>query len=91
MSGIPGGVVVEEPPMLATPHRAGTLALESTGNEAKRAWGAMKATLVRKGTPAEIPLDRFQIRYGAGEGTNFRDMPLPAMFGGPADAVTILE
>ena len=89
--GIPGGVVVEVPPMLATPHRAGTLALEATGNEAKRAWGAMKATLVRKGTPAEIPLDRFQIRYGSGEGTNFRDMPLPAMFGGPADAVTILE
>ncbi|MEN9665009.1 MAG: hypothetical protein RLZZ326_1372, partial [Planctomycetota bacterium] len=27
----------------------------------------------------------------SGEGTNFRDMPLPAMFGGPADAVTILE
>jgi len=89
--GIPGGVVVEVPPMLATPHRAGTLALEVTGNEAKRAWGALKATLVRKGTPAEIPLDRWQIRYGLGEGTNFRDMPLPAMFGGPADAVTILE
>ena len=89
--GIPGGVVVEVPPMLATPHRAGTLALEVTGNEAKRAWGATKASLMRKGAPAEIPLDRFQIRYGSGEGTNFRDMPLPAMFGGPADAVTILE
>ena len=86
-----GGVVVEVPPMLATPHRAGTLALEVTGNEAKRAWGATKATLMRKGAPAEIPLDRWQIRYGSGEGTNFRDMPLPAMFGGPADAVTILE
>ncbi len=89
--GIPGGVVVEVPPMLATPHRAGTLALEVTGNEAKRGWGKTKATLARRGTPAEIPLDRFQIRYGAGDGVNFRDMPLPAMFGGPADAVTILE
>lgn len=89
--GIPGGVVVEVPPMLATPHRAGTLALEVTGNEAKRGWGKTKATLARRGTPAEIPLDRWQIRYGSGEGTNFRDMPLPAMFGGPADAVTILE
>ena len=89
--GIPGGVVVEVPPMLATPHRAGTLALEVTGNEAKRIWGKTKATLARRGTPAEIPLDRFQIRYGSGEEVNFRDMPLPAMFGGPADAVTILE
>jgi hypothetical protein len=88
---IPGGVVVEVPPMLATPHRAGTLALEVTGNEAKRGWGAMKAGLMRKGSPAEVSLDRFQIRYGAGDGANFRDMPLPAMFGGPADAVTILE
>ena len=89
--GIPGGVVVEVPPMLATPHRAGTLALEVNGNEAKRGWGKTKVTLARRGTPAEIPLDRFQIRYGAGDGVNFRDMPLPAMFGGPADAVTILE
>ena len=89
--GIPGGVVVEVPPMLATPHRAGTLALEVTGNEAKRAWGATKASLLGKGAPAEVPLDRFQIRYGAGDGVNFRDMPLPAMFGGPADAVTIIE
>ncbi len=89
--GIPGGVVVEVPPMLATPHRAGTLALEVTGNEAKRSWGKTKATLARRGTPAEIPLERFQIRYGSGEGVNFRDMPLPAMFGGPADAVMILE
>jgi nicotinamidase-related amidase len=89
--GIPGGVVVEVPPMLATPHRAGTLALEVIGNEAKRGWGKTKATLARRGTPAEIPLDRFQIRYGAGDGVNFRDMPLPAMFGGPADAVMILE
>ena len=89
--GGPGGVVVEVPPMLATPHRAGTLALEITGNEAKRGWGKTKATLARRGTPAEIPLDRFQVRYGAGSETNFRDMPLPAMFGGPADAVTILE
>ena len=91
VSKIPGGAVVEVPPMLATPHRAGTLALEVTGNEAKRGWGAMKASVMRKGTPAEVPLERFQIRYGAGDGTNFRDMPLPAMFGGPADAVTILE
>jgi hypothetical protein len=89
--GIPGGVVVEVPPMLATPHRAGTLALEVTGNGAKQAWGATKATLARKGVPGEVALDRWQIRYGAGDGTNFRDMPLPAMFGGPADAVTILE
>jgi len=89
--GMPGGVVVEVPPMLATPHRAGTLALELTGNEAKRGWGGAKAGLVRRGAPAEVPLERWQIRYGAGEGNNFRDMPLPAMFGGPADSVTILE
>ena len=89
--GIPAGVVVEVPPMLATPHRAGTLALEVTGNEAKRGWGATKATVLAKGMPAEGSLERWQIRYGAGDGTNFRDMPLPAMFGGPADAVTILE
>ena len=88
---IPGGVVVEVPPMLATPHRAGTLALEVTGIEAKRTWGATTSSLMWKGAPAEVAMDRWQIRYGAGEGVNFRDMPLPAMFGGPADAVTILD
>ena len=88
--GMPGGVVVEVPPMLATPHRAGTLALEVTGNEAKRSFGRVKGTIRWQGAEGEIPLERFQIRFGAGEGANFRDMPLPAMFGGPADAVTIL-
>ncbi len=85
---ISGGVAVEVPPMLATPHRAGTLALEVTGTASTRSWGRVKPTIGRKGGAAEVPVERFQIRLGIGQESNFRDMPLPAMFGGPADAVT---
>jgi hypothetical protein len=88
MRAIAGGLLVEVPPKIVAPQRAGTLALEVTGIEAKRGWGAMKASLVPDGAKPEVPLERWQIRYGAGDGPNFRDMPLPAMFGGPADAVT---
>ena len=88
---IGGGVVVEVPPLVATPYRAGTLALEITGDAAIRAWGSAGASVAWNGALEEVLLERWQIRYGAGDTANFRDMPLPAMFGGPADAVTILE
>ena len=87
---LPGGVVVEVPPMWATPNRAGTLALEVVG-QVRDAFVASRAAVSWRDGAGERPLDRWQIRLGAGDGPGFRDMPLPAMFGGPADAVTILE
>ena len=76
--------------MWATPNRAGTLALEVVG-QVRDAFVASRAAVSWRDGAGERPLDRWQIRLGAGDGPGFRDMPLPAMFGGPADAVTILE
>lgn len=87
---LPGGLLAEVPPMWATPNRAGTLALEIPASVA-RAFAAARVGVAWRDSAGERRLDRFQIRLGAGDGPGFRDMPLPAMFGGPADAVTILE
>ena len=87
---LPGGMLVEVPPMWATPNRAGTFALE-IASPGRLAFAEARAGVAWRDSAGERPLDRFQVRLGAGEGPGFRDMPLPAMFGGPADAVTILE
>ena len=87
---LPGGLLVEVPPMWATPNRAGTFALE-IASPGRRAFAGARAGIAWRDSLGERPLERFQVRLGAGAGPGFRDMPLPAMFGGPADAVTILE
>lgn len=85
-----GGIVVAVPPMAATPNRAGVLALSLAG-KARDAWPEVRAAARWRGRDGACPVDRWQVRVGAGGDTGFRDMPLPAMFGGPADSVTILE
>lgn len=87
---VDGGFAVEVPPMWATPNRAGTLVLRAGGSP----WtgiASARAAVSWRDCGEERPLERFQIRVGDGEGPGFRDMPLPAMFGGSADAVTLLE
>jgi len=78
------------PAATITPHRAGVLALEIATDAAQAAFVAGPTTL-RRGTQAPVALDRWQIRIGGEAGPGFRDMPLPAQFGGPADSVVLLD
>ncbi|NBV44704.1 MAG: hypothetical protein EBR86_03460 [Planctomycetia bacterium] len=77
------------PAAIITPHRAGVLALEIATDAAQAAFVAGPTTL-RRGTQAPVTLDRWQLRIGGEAGPGFRDMPLPAQFGGPADSVVVI-
>ncbi len=84
-----GALSLAIPGTILTPHRPGVLALECTGQSAAGILVGGTA-LVRGETGPRLPLDRWQIRVGDEAGPGFRDMPLPAQFGGPADSVVPL-
>ncbi|MBM3954552.1 MAG: ThuA domain-containing protein [Planctomycetes bacterium] len=84
------GTVFTLPASILTRHRPGVLAVEVAAS-AVRAYVDATTTLVARDAAAHVMLDRWQIRVGGARGAGFPDMPLPAQFGGPADAVTVLE